>query len=996
MHLTTPVKYPREAAQRLEQTLRGRIDGEVRFDGGSRALYATDGSIYRQVPIGVVVPRTIEDVLTTLTICRENDAPILARGGGTSLAGQCCNVAVIIDFSKYLNRILHIDPQRRRARVQPGCILDVLRNSAEKHNLTFGPDPSTHAHNTLGGMIGNDSCGVHSVMSGRTAENVESLEVCTYDGLRMRVGPTSEKELESIIRAGGRRGDIYAGLKALRDRYAGLIRTRYPHIPRRVSGYNLDELLPENGFNLARALVGTEGTCVTILEAELRLVPSPPARTLLVLGYPDVYSAGDHVPDILEAGPIGLEGIDHLLIEFMKRKNLHPQDRELLPPGGGWLLVEFGGATKQDSDDRARRLMRRLARTDSPPSMKLFDDPHEEHMLWTVRESGLGATAYVPGERITHEGWEDAAVPPHSVGAYLRNFHALLKKYGYRSALYGHFGQGCIHCRIDYDVSTEAGIAQWRAFMDEAADLVVRYGGSLSGEHGDGQIRANLLPKMFGPELMSAFREFKALWDPQHRMNPGKKVEPYPMDANLRSGPDYHPALYATYFSYPEDHYSFNMAADRCVGVGNCRNLEGGVMCPSYRGTLEEKYTTRGRSRLLFEMTKGAPIADGWNSAAVHDALDLCLACKGCKKDCPVNVDMATYKAEFMAHHYRHRLHPRYAYAMGLIWWWSRAAAKMPYLANFMLQTPGLRSLFKRIAGIAPQRSFPRYATRTFRRWFATRSPSNAGAPEVLLWPDTWNDHFHPDVLMAAVRVLEAAGYCVRVPQRPLCCQRPLYAEGMLDPARARLVDILDALAPDMARGLPLVGLEPSCMSSFRDELPHLIPSDERAHYLARNSFLLGEFLERGGWQPPALPRKAIVHAHCHHHAALDTDSEKAVLTRLGLSFQWLDAGCCGMAGSFGFRRELYDLSQRIGELKLLPAVREVDGDTLIIANGFSCREQIRQNTGRRALTLAEVLALALDEGQSSIDAVHFGDVMKTRPPYWVQSEEGEIHEHRP
>jgi FAD/FMN-containing dehydrogenase/Fe-S oxidoreductase len=974
MHLTrTPPKYPRQTAQRLEQALRSHVDGEVRFDGGSRALYATDGSIYRQVPIGVVIPRTVEDVVTTIALCREHDAPILARGGGTSLAGQCCNVAVVIDFSKYLNRILNIDPERKRARVQPGCVLDMLRKSAEKHHLTFGPDPSTHAHNTLGGMIGNDSCGVHSVMAGRTAENVEALDICTYDGLRMRVGPTSEKELEAIIRGGGRRSEIYAGLKSLRDRYAHLIRTRYPHIPRRVSGYNLDELLPENGFNVARALVGTEGSCVTVLEAELRLVPSPPHRSLLVLGYPDVYNAGDHIPQIMEAGPIGLEGLDRLLIEYMKRKHMHPQDEQLLPPGGGWLMVEFGGATKQDADDRARRLMRQLARTQDPPSMKLFDDPHEEEMLWTVRESGLGATAYVPGESDTHPGWEDAAVPPDRVGDYLRDFRALIKKYDYQCALYGHFGQGCIHCRIDYNIATPAGVAQWHAFMDEAADLVVSYGGSLSGEHGDGQVRASLLPKMFGSELMGAFREFKALWDPQRRMNPGKKIEPYPMTADLRTGPDYRPPLYPTYFSYPEDHHNFNFAADRCVGVGKCRDLEGGVMCPSYRGTLEEKYTTRGRSRLLFEMIKGSPISDSWNSAAVHDALDLCLACKGCKKDCPVNVDMATYKAEFMAHHYRHRLHPRYAYSMGLIWWWSRAAAKMPRITNFMLQTRGLRSLFKYIAGIAPQRTFPRYATQTFRDRFAKHPVANEGAPEVLLWPDTWNNYFYPDVLMAAVRVLEAAGYRVRVPQQPLCCQRPLYAEGMLDLARGQLVKILDALAPDMARGVPLIGLEPSCLSTFRDELPHLLPADVRAHYLAHNSFLLGEFLQRGGWQPPQLPRRAIVHAHCHHHALLDTDSEKEMLARLGLSFQWLDSGCCGMAGSFGFRRDVYDVAQRIGELKLLPAVRGIDDDTLIITNGFSCREQILQNTGRRALTLAEVLAMALDEGDNPLETIQPG-----------------------
>ncbi|MBV8062498.1 MAG: FAD-binding oxidoreductase [Nevskia sp.] len=964
MDALQPVRFSKQQSAALAQALQQRVAGEVRFDGGSRALYATDGSIYRQVPIGVVLPATVDDVLATVETCREYEAPLLPRGGGTSLAGQCCNVAVVLDFSKYLNRVLAIDAAQRRARVQPGCVLDRLRAEAERHQLTFGPDPATHAHNTLGGMLGNNSCGTHSIMAGRTVDNVHSLDVLTYDGLRLRVGPTSAEELEAIIGGGGRRGEIYARLKSLRDKYAGLIRTRYPKIPRRVSGYGLDQLLPENGFDLARALVGSEGSCVTILEAELRLVDSPQHRSLLVLGYPDVFHAADHIQEILGYEPIALEGIDRRLIDFMQRKHLHPRDRELLPPGGGWLLVEFGGASRRESDERARRLVRHLQQVPNAPHMKLFDDPAQEHRLWLVRESGLGATAYVPGERITHEGWEDAAVPPRHVGAYLRDFGKLLGKYGYRTALYGHFGDGCIHCRIDYDVSSEAGIAQWRAFMDEAAELVVRYGGSLSGEHGDGQVRASLLPKMFGPELMQAFREFKAIWDPMHRMNPGKKVEPFAMDANLRSGPDYRPLPEPTVFAYPDDRHSFAFAADRCVGVGNCRNQSGGVMCPSYRGTLEERHSTRGRARLLFEMSKGDPLRDGWRSSAVHEALELCLACKGCKYDCPVNVDMATYKAEFMAHYYRGRLRPRAAYSMGLIWWLSRAAATVPHFANFMLQTPGPAGLLKRVGGIAPQRRMPAYAGETFTAWWRRHTPANEGAPEVLLWPDTWNNYFHPRPLQAAVRVLEAAGYRVHLPGAALCCQRPLYAEGMIGLARHGLRRILDRLAPRMARGVALVGLEPSCIASFRDELPQLFPADERAQYLRRNAFLLGEFLERGGWQPPSLPRPALVHEHCHHHASLGVEAERAMLRRLGLRLTFPDAGCCGMAGSFGFNARHYALSQRIGELALLPAVRAAPAEALIVANGFSCREQIGQNTGRQVLNLAEVLELALHEGE--------------------------------
>lgn len=971
---TTPARavraYSAESAGQLAAQLKCVVEGEVRFDAGSRALYASDGSIYRLVPIGVVIPRGNEDVLETLRVCREYDAPVLARGAGTSLAGQCCNTAVVMDFSKYMNAILELDPETRRARVQPGCVLDDLRDAAERHHLTFGPDPSTHAHNTLGGMIGNNSCGVHSVMAGRTVENVHSMEIVTRDGLCMHVGPTGEDELQRIIDAGGRRGGIYAGLRDIRDRYAELIRQRYPRIPRRVSGYNLDALLPENGFNVAQALVGSEGTCVTVLEAELRLVPSPPARSLLVLGYDSVFDAGDDVPRIMQFRPVGLEGIDDVLIADMKKKDMHPRDRELLPEGGGWLLVEFGGDDKEQADRRAHEAMAALKEKDHPPSMKLFDDPDEETMLWDIRESGLGATARVPGQRDGHPGWEDAAVPPDRLGDYLRDFRELLGRFGYQGALYGHFGDGCIHCRITFDLSTPAAVGQWRAFMHAAADLVLGYGGSLSGEHGDGQVRAELLPRMFGPELVQAFGQFKALWDPHNRMNPGKVVAPRPMTADLREGPDYRPPKLSSNLDWPGDRHSFAQAANRCVGVGNCRNQSGGVMCPSYRATREEKYSTRGRARLLFEMLKGDPLEDGWYNDAVHDALDLCLACKGCKKDCPVNVDMASYKAEFMSHYYRGRLHPRAAYAMGLIFWWSHLASAAPWLANACLQTPGVGHLAKWIGGISQRRKMPRFARHTFKHWFAYRHPQedDPHAVDVVLWPDTFNDTMHPQSLIDAVTVLEAAGFCVHVPEPSLCCARPLYDEGMLALARRQLRASMDALSPWIDRGVPLVGLEPSCISSFRDELPALFPNDERAHWLAANSYLLGEFLDRDGYVPPRLDRKVLVHAHCHHHAVIGTESEKRLLRALGVDFRFLDAGCCGLAGAFGFRAEHYDVSMQIGELALLPAVREADPDTLIVSNGFSCRQQIEQATGREVLAMSQLLALALHEGSANFE----------------------------
>ncbi|HEU5123916.1 MAG TPA: FAD-binding and (Fe-S)-binding domain-containing protein [Verrucomicrobiae bacterium] len=957
----------------LARRLKKKLAGEVRFDNGSRALYATDGSNYRQVPIGVVIPKSVEDIQETVALCREFGAPILSRGGGTSLAGQCCNVAVVMDLSKYYNRILEINPEQKFARVQTGIVLDHLRNHAiEKHGLTFGPDPATHNHCTIGGMLGNNSCGVHSVMAQfraggpRVADNVYELEVLTYDGTRMRVGETSESELSRIISEGGRRGEIYQRLKKLRDVYSDLIRARFPDIPRRVSGYNLDELLPEKKFNVARALVGTESTCVVILEAKLQLLRNPKARTLVVLGYPDVYCAGDHIMEILPFKPIGLEGLDHKLVSYMERRGLHTKDLTLLPDGKGWLLVEFGGESKEDADDQARKMIDAIRRQPNPPSVKLYDDPKQEEEIWKVRESGLGATAFVPGLHDTWPGWEDSAVRPDKVGPYLRDLRALFHKFGYHASLYGHFGQGCIHCRIPFELTTAKGIRDYKQFTSEAADLVLRYGGSISGEHGDGQARADLLPKMFGPELCRAFQEFKSIWDPDWKMNPGKVVEPFRRDENLRLGVNYHPWEPETHFQFQEDHNSFSRSALRCVGVGECRRDEGGTMCPSYRVTREEEHSTRGRAHLLFEMLRGETIRDGWRSAEVKDALDLCLACKGCKGDCPLSVDMATYKAEFLSHFYHHRIRPPHAFAFGLISRWARVASVAPRVANFFSQNPLFGAAGKRLIGVAPERRIPPFATQNFKQWFQQRDEINSGKPRVILWPDTFNNYFHPHIAQSAAEVLENAGFQVVVPKQHLCCGRPLYDYGMLDTAKKWLQQILQTLRDEIRAGTPLVVLEPSCCAVFRDELMGLFPHNHDAKRLCSQTFLLSEFLIRHAPNYPRreLNRPAVVHMHCHHRAIMKTHDEDELLKKLGLKIQVPDEGCCGMAGAFGFEKgEHYDVSIKCGERKLLPAVRETDEGILVIANGFSCHEQIAQQTNRRVLHLAEVLKLAQTEG---------------------------------
>jgi FAD/FMN-containing dehydrogenase/Fe-S oxidoreductase len=958
-----------DVTRSLESQLRRTTNAEVRFDRGSRALYATDGSNYRQTPIGVVIPRSIDDVVATVAAAREHGAPILSRGGGTSLAGQCCNVAVVMDFSKYLHHVLHIDREKKLGVVQPGCVLDTLRNSAaQQADLMFAPDPSTHNHCTLGGMLGNDSCGAHSLLGAkygrglRVADNTQELEILTYDGVRMRVGETSPEELETIIRAGGRRGEIYAQLKAFRDRYAEDIRRGFPQLPRRVSGYNIDELLPEKNFNVARALVGSEGTLVTILEATFNLVPNPKARSLLVLGYPDVYTSCTHLKEILEFKPTALEGIDHLLIEYMQRKGEKAADLKLLPQGNGFLMVEFGGESKQDSDDQARRCMERLRKEKDAPDMRLYDDEKEEKKLWKVREGGLGATAWVPGMPDTWPGWEDSAVPVENVGPYLRDLRKLFDKFGYKPSLYGHFGQGCIHCRVQFDLYTADGIKQYMKFMHEAADLVVSYGGSLSGEHGDGQARGPLLPKMFGDKLYQAFREFKSIWDPHWKMNPGKKIDSYPMDANLRVGADYNPPQPHTHFAYPNDEGRFSRAALRCVGVGECRREGGQTMCPSYQVTREEMHSTRGRAHLLFEMMNGEVLTGGWKEEAVKESLDLCLACKGCKSDCPVNVDMATYKAEFYSHYYEGRLRPRHAYSMGLIDVWSRLASVAPGVANFFSQTPVLRSIAKYLGGISPKRTLPPFARETFKEWFFRRPRRNQQGRPVILWPDTFTNYFNPQHGKAAVDILENAGFQVIVPKPHLCCGRALYDFGMLDRAQSYLRNILTTLQPVIEAGVPMVGLEPSCTAAFRDELTEMLHGNEDAQRLKGQTFTLSEFLLKFAkdWDPPHIGEKVLVHFHCHHKAIMGKEHEMELLQKMGVEVEEPAPGCCGLAGSFGFEAGHHDISMQIGEQHLLPAVRKAGSDQLVIADGFSCETQILQGAGRKPLHIAQVIAAGL------------------------------------
>jgi FAD/FMN-containing dehydrogenase/Fe-S oxidoreductase len=954
----------------LRTELEAALGADVRFDAAHRALYASEASNYRQVPIGVVIPRSIEALAEGIAICHRHRAPVLVRGAGTSMCGQSVNEAVIFDTSKSCNRILEIDVAGRTATVEPGVICDTLRAAAEKHGLTFGPDPSTHSRCTLGGMIGNNSCGAHSVMAGKTIENVEALEVMTYDGTRFWVGPTSDEEYERIIAEGGRRGQIYQRLRALADKHGPEIRERFPRIRRRVSGFNLEQLLSENSFNVARALVGTEGTCVFVTAARVRLVPSPAHRALLVLGFDDIYAAADAVPDYERFSPLAIEGLDQMIIRGLQIRGLSGEEIALLPAGNAWVVLEFGGDTPEEATRCADEAKSYFSARPAPaprPACLTVSDPLIQKRIWSIRENGSSATqlSVVPGMPDPKVGWEDAAVHPHQLGKYLRSFQALVERYGYETSLFGHFGEGCVHARINFDLSTDVGIAAWRSFIHEAAELVVAHGGSLSGEHGDGQARAEYLPLMFGDVLVGAMADFKRIWDPDGMMNPGKVVNPNRMDANLRMGPTYRKASFDTRMTFrSSEGEGFQRELERCVGMGRCRAPTAGTMCPSFRASGEERYSTRGRARLLWEMAQGDIIKDGWNSDEIKEALGACLACKGCRSECPTHTDMASYKAEFLSHYYETHARPRQALSMGRIGDWSALAARMPRFVNFMTQTPWLSDLSKMLAGVARDRDLPKFAARTFRRRRARDNKANAKGRKVMLWVDTFCEHFHPEIAEAAECVLADAGFDVVLPDSHLCCGRPLYDFGLLDVARARLERILDKVEPHLGdregESFALVGLEPGCLSVFRDEMLKLFPDDPRARRLAKRTHLLGDFLHQQGYRPGSVASKILVHAHCHQKSVFGTAGEMALLKATGASVTLLDSGCCGMAGSFGFNPDHAELSRKVGEAVLLPAVRASEPTTLVLTNGFSCREQIRQHTGRRVVHLAELLASAL------------------------------------
>ncbi|MFD9127706.1 FAD-binding and (Fe-S)-binding domain-containing protein [Kitasatospora sp. NPDC059571] len=941
----------------LERALSAALRGEVRFGTAERAVYGHDASNYRQLPAGVVKPADLDDVRTALALCREAGVPVVPRGAGTSIGGQAIGPgAVVLDFRRHLGRVLAVDPDARTARVEPGTVLDDLQRAARPYGLRFGPDPSTHSRCTLGGMIGNDACGAHSVAWGRTADNVRSLDLLLADGTELTAGGPADVAERARLRAlPGRAGELHRGLQDLTEQHLALLRRAMPALPRRVSGYPLDALLPERGYDLARALTGTEGTCAVLLGATVALVPEPAARALVVAGYRDETAAADAVPALLPLRPLTVEGMAADLIAALLAAGPRPAALDRLPDGACWLFLETGGATAAEALAAARELADAVRR-EPGATAAVVTGPEEQRALWGIREAGAGIVTRLPGGGEAWPGWEDSAVPVERLGDYLRALRRLLARHGLRGVPYGHFGEGCVHLRLDFPLTEPRRLPEFRAFLTEAADLVVAHGGSLSGEHGDGQARAELLPRMYPPEVIDLFRRFKRLWDPENLLNPGNLVDPRPLDADLRfPGRDLPLAL-----PYEQDGGSLLTAVHRCVGVAKCVDTSTGVMCPSYMVTGEERHSTRGRARLLAEMLRGEAVTGGWRSEEVREALDLCLGCKGCASDCPVHVDMATYRAEFLHQHYRRRIRPASHVSLGWLPLWLRGAALAPGLANALLQKPSSSAVLKRLAGIDRRRELPVLPARRFSAWFRDRRaarPVRPGAVPVLLWPDSMAELLDPEPARAAVEVLEHLGYEVRLPDGPVCCGLTLISTGQLGLARRVLRRSLRAVPA----GLPVIGLEPSCTAALREELPRLLGT--AAGDLPGRVRTFAEFLDESGAALPRLETTAITQVHCHQHAVLGTAADRRIEQRMGVRNQVLDSGCCGLAGNFGMERGHYDVSVAAAERVLLPAVRAAAPGTAVLADGLSCRTQIVELAGgRRAVHLAELVRRAIRE----------------------------------
>ena len=924
---------------------------DVLADATTRAAHSSDASLYRVTPLVVVRPRAAEEVAATLEVCRRRGVPLTSRGGGTSVAGNAIGTGVVIDFSKHMNRVLELDPESRRAVVEPGTVQATLQKAAATHGLRFGPDPSTHTRCTIGGMVGNNACGSRTLGYGRTSDNVLGLKVLAGTGAALALssppGPPPDGQPE-----------LTALREVVRDGLA-TIRTEFGTFGRQVSGYALEHLLPENRFDVARFLVGSEGTLAVSTEATVALVEDPRHHVLVVLGYPDIASAGDNAPAVLAHRPTACEAIDSRIVEVVRERR-GPAAVPPLPAGAAWLFVEVAGESLAEVTERAQNVSGSCCADD----FLVVTDSARAAALWRIREDGAGLSGRSPAGRPAHAGWEDSAVPPAKLGAYLREFESLMAEFAITGLPYGHFGDGCLHVRLDFPLDRPAGTERFREFLVEAATLVARYGGSLSGEHGDGRARSELLGLMYSTDALALFGRVKAAFDPDGILNPGILVEPRPADADLRvpAAPTIRRELALL---YPHDDGDFTQAVHRCTGVGKCRadnTAAGGVMCPSYLATREEKDSTRGRARVLQEMINGSAVNKGWRSPEVHEALDLCLSCKGCLSDCPTGVDMASYKAEVLHQSYRKRIRPATHYSLGWLPRWARFASRAPGAVNALMRLPGMSRVALAMAGVDQRRRLPAFAPQTFRQWFDANPSARTGYGQpVLLFVDSFTNYFTPEVGIATVHVLRNAGYRPQLTERQQCCGLTWISTGQLDAARRILGRTFDVLAPAAAAGIPIVGMEPSCTATIRSDSLELLGT-ERATPVARATHTLAELLATTeGWRPPPMTGRSVVaQPHCHHHAVMGWSADAQLLEGAGATVNRL-GGCCGLAGNFGVEKGHYEVSVAVAKQQLLPAISAAAAEHPILADGYSCRTQIGDLTERRGMHLAELLAQYLD-----------------------------------
>ncbi|WP_227589912.1 FAD-binding and (Fe-S)-binding domain-containing protein [Demequina pelophila] len=956
-HLFPGASTPADpAAADLAAALARAIDGEVDLAPRRRAEYASDASNYRVVPQVVALPRDADDLLAALATAREAGVPTTLRGAGTSVAGNAIGPGLVLDVSRHMNRILDVDVEARTARVQPGVILSTLQARVAGHGLRFGPDPSTSTRATFGGMIGNNACGPHAVAFGRTADNVLALDAVDGLGRRFTAGP-------------GRAGHI-PGLEDLVREHLALIRTEFGRFSRQVSGYSLEHLLPEHGADLARFLVGSEGTLATTLEATVRLVDVPPVRLTAAFGYADMPAAADAVVGILPHAPQAVEGLDaRLVARVAAATGAVPP----LPEGAGWLFVEVGGATVEEAEES----LAALAADAGADSWRAVRDPQEAARLWAIRADGAGLSGRTPQNTEAWPGWEDAAVPPERLGAYLRDFDALMDRHGVTGQPFGHFGDGCIHVRLDIPLQVDG--RPLREFMHDAAALVASHGGSLSGEHGDGRARSEMLPAMYSPEAIGLFKAVKHLFDPENLLNPGVLVDPDPLDANLRRPAA--PATASAGFTLPHDHGDLAEALHRCTGVGKCRadaiGAGSGFMCPSYQATGDEKDVTRGRARVLQEALRHQR---GLTSPEVRESLDLCLSCKACSADCPSGVDMAAYKSEVLHQTYKGRLRPMTHYSIGWLPRWLKVIGLAPRLVTAVMTPDWVQRLIVPLAGMDKRRRLPAFA-RPFRSSGVARArradaPGRLGRDEgpaagegrdlsrlVVLWADSFSDGLEPEIPEAIVAVLEDAGLEVAVVAGDACCGVTWISTGQLDGAKRRLEHLLGVLGPWAVNGVPIVGVEPSCTAVLRGDLVELLPEDPRAHAVASATATLAEVLTgrspvkvRDGWRVPDLSDvTAVVQPHCHQYSVMGYAADRELLGRAGATVTET-AGCCGLAGNWGTEKGHYDVSVKVAENSLLPALREAPSGSVYLADGVSCRTQANDLAGVQGRHLAQLL----------------------------------------